>query len=185
MFGSNDDKKAPAEAGEKKGLFGWLRKKPQTPAAEPPPSEPLEDSQPFADDPDEQAREQLAEVEAEQPEPIAEVQVEPEVASQPEPEPEPVAQGDESMNVPEAPALAEIAVEPAPVPVAEEQPAKLGFFARLKQGLSKTSASIGEGMASLFLGKKAIDDDLLDELETRLLTADVGVEATTAIMQNL
>ena len=187
MFGSNDDKKAPAEAGEKKGLFGWLRKKPQTPAAEPPPSEPLEDSQPFADEPDEQAREQLAEVEAEQPEPIAEVQVEPEVGSQPEPEtePEPVAQIDESMNVPEAPALAEIAVEPAPVPVAEEQPAKLGFFARLKQGLSKTSASIGEGMASLFLGKKAIDDDLLDELETRLLTADVGVEATTAIMQNL
>ncbi|WP_312929587.1 signal recognition particle-docking protein FtsY [Stutzerimonas nitrititolerans] len=183
MFGSNDDKKAPAEAGEKKGLFGWLRKKPQTPAAEPPPSEPLEDSQPFADEPDEQAREQLAEVEAEQPEPIAEVQVEPEVASQPEPEP--VAQVDESMNVPEAPALAEIAVEPAPVPMAEEQPAKLGFFARLKQGLSKTSASIGEGMASLFLGKKAIDDDLLDELETRLLTADVGVEATTAIMQNL
>ncbi|WP_313452701.1 signal recognition particle-docking protein FtsY [Stutzerimonas nitrititolerans] len=156
MFGSNDDKKAPAEAGEKKGLFGWLRKKPQTPAAEPP-------------------------------EPIAEVQVEPEVGSQPEPEtePEPVAQVDESMNVPEAPALAEIAVEPAPVPVAEEQPAKLGFFARLKQGLSKTSASIGEGMASLFLGKKVIDDDLLDELETRLLTADVGVEATTAIMQNL
>ena len=40
-------------------------------------------------------------------------------------------------------------------------------------------------MASLFLGKKAIDDDLLDELETRLLTADVGVEATTAIVQNL
>ncbi|HCL74738.1 MAG TPA: signal recognition particle-docking protein FtsY, partial [Pseudomonas sp.] len=187
MFGSNDDKKAPAEAGEKKGLFGWLRKKPQTPAAEPPPSEPLEDSQPFADEPDEQAREQLAEVEVEQHEPIAEVQAEPEVASQPEPEtePEPVAQIDESINVPEAPALAEIAVEPAPVPVADEQPAKLGFFARLKQGLSKTSASIGEGMASLFLGKKAIDDDLLDELETRLLTADVGVEATTAIMQNL
>ena len=49
MFGSNDDKKAPAEAGEKKGLFGWFRKKPQSPAAEPPPAEPLEDSQPFAD----------------------------------------------------------------------------------------------------------------------------------------
>ncbi|MEK0361298.1 signal recognition particle-docking protein FtsY [Pseudomonas sp. CBC3] len=181
MFGSNDDKKAPAEAGEKKGLFGWLRKKPQTPAAEPPPSEPLEDSQPFAGEPAEQAKEQL--VEAEQPEPAAEPEIKPEVASQPEPEP--VAQLDESMEVPEAPALAEIAVEPVLVPVAEEVPAKLGFFARLKQGLSKTSASIGEGMASLFLGKKAIDDDLLDELETRLLTADVGVEATTAIMQNL
>lgn len=60
-----------------------------------------------------------------------------------------------------------------------------GWFARLKEGLTKTSASLGEGMASLFLGKKAIDDDLLDELETRLLTADVGVEATTAIVQNL
>ncbi|MCQ4287470.1 signal recognition particle-docking protein FtsY [Pseudomonas stutzeri] len=183
MFGSNDDKKAPAEAGEKKGLFGWLRKKPQTPTAEPPPSEPLEDSQPFADEPDEQAKEQLIEIKSEQPEPVAEPEIKSEIV--PQPEPEPVAQLDESMDVPEAPTLAEIAVEPAPVPVAEEVPAKLGFFARLKQGLSKTSASIGEGMASLFLGKKAIDDDLLDELETRLLTADVGVEATTAIMQNL
>ncbi|WBG64192.1 signal recognition particle-docking protein FtsY [Pseudomonas citronellolis] len=81
------------------------------------------------------------------------------------------------------------AAEPAPVavekPAAPTEVAKRGFFARLKQGLSKTSASLGEGMASLFLGKKAIDDDLLDEIETRLLTADVGVEATTAIVQNL
>lgn len=80
-------------------------------------------------------------------------------------------------------------MEPEPeAPAAEPvKPAgdKVGFFARLKQGLSKTSSSLGEGMASLFLGKKAIDDDLLDELETRLLTADVGVEATTAIVQNL
>lgn len=62
---------------------------------------------------------------------------------------------------------------------------KPGFFARLKRSLSKTSASIGEGMASLFLGRKEIDDDLLEEIETRLLTADVGVEATTAIIQSL
>lgn len=81
-------------------------------------------------------------------------------------------------------------VEPTPEPVAAApagaaEPSKVGFFARLKQGLSKTSASIGEGMASLFLGKKVIDDDLLDEIETRLLTADVGVEATSTIVQNL
>lgn len=76
-------------------------------------------------------------------------------------------------------------VPPPPAPVVEEKPAKMGFFARLKAGLAKTSATLGEGMASLFLGKKAIDDDLLDELETRLLTADVGVEATTEIIQNL
>ena len=36
MFGSNDDKKGPAAAGEKKGLFGWLRKKPQEPVVEQP-----------------------------------------------------------------------------------------------------------------------------------------------------
>ena len=36
MFGSNDDKKAPAAAGEKKSLFGWLRKKPQEPVVEQP-----------------------------------------------------------------------------------------------------------------------------------------------------
>jgi fused signal recognition particle receptor len=36
MFGSNDDKKAPAAAGEKKGLFSWFRKKPQQPVAEQP-----------------------------------------------------------------------------------------------------------------------------------------------------
>jgi fused signal recognition particle receptor len=40
-------------------------------------------------------------------------------------------------------------------------------------------------MASLFLGKKAIDDELLEEIETRLLTADVGVEATNLIVQSL
>ena len=73
---------------------------------------------------------------------------------------------------------------PVPVPQPEGDSAE-GFFLRLKQGLSKTSASLGEGLAALFLGKKAIDDDLLDELETRLLTADVGVEATTLIVQSL
>ncbi|WP_417777403.1 signal recognition particle-docking protein FtsY [Stutzerimonas xanthomarina] len=199
MFGSNDDKKAPAEAGEKKGLFGWFRKKPQSPAAEPPPAEPLEDSQPFADEADTALPDEAETVEespAEEPEPAQvqpdeELQIKPaaELPLEPEAEPEPTPGLVEPEEVPESPVLAEIAVEPAPAPApapaVQEVPAKLGFFARLKQGLSKTSASIGEGMASLFLGKKAIDDDLLDELETRLLTADVGVEATTAIMQNL
>ncbi|BAN45999.1 signal recognition particle receptor [Metapseudomonas resinovorans NBRC 106553] len=89
------------------------------------------------------------------------------------------------MVVAEQPAAAPAVVEDAAVPAAPSEPAKAGFFARLKQGLSKTSASLGEGMASLFLGRKAIDDDLLDEIETRLLTADVGVEATSAIVQSL
>jgi fused signal recognition particle receptor len=77
--------------------------------------------------------------------------------------------------------------EAAPVQVEQSKPGdnQGGWFARLKQSLSKTSASLGEGMASLFLGKKAIDDDLLEELETRLLTADVGVEATGVIIDSL
>ncbi|HEX5693512.1 MAG TPA: signal recognition particle-docking protein FtsY, partial [Arenimonas sp.] len=77
----------------------------------------------------------------------------------------------------------EVAPVAAAAPSAEET--RAGFLERLKQGLAKTSASLGEGMASLFLGKKVIDDELLEDIETRLLTADVGVEATTAIVQNL
>ncbi|MGB4072594.1 signal recognition particle-docking protein FtsY [Pseudomonas sp.] len=87
---------------------------------------------------------------------------------------------------PLAVAVAEVKpAEPAPVAKGSAEEQRAGFLERLKQGLSKTSASLGEGMASLFLGKKAIDDDLLEDLETRLLTADVGVEATTAIIGNL
>ena len=55
----------------------------------------------------------------------------------------------------------------------------------MKVGLSKTSANLGEGMANMFLGEKEIDDELLEEMETRLLMADVGIEATTLIMESL
>ncbi len=60
-----------------------------------------------------------------------------------------------------------------------------GFFSRLFAGLSRTRASLSEGLGSLLLGKKAIDQELLDELETRLLTADVGIKATAAILDEL
>ncbi len=62
---------------------------------------------------------------------------------------------------------------------------KSGFFGRLKQGLNRTRSKLTEGFASLILGKKAIDDDLLEELETQLLTADLGIEATQSIIQDL
>ncbi|KSJ05828.1 signal recognition particle-docking protein FtsY [Pseudomonas aeruginosa] len=198
MFGSNDDKKAP-QGGEKKGLFGWWRKKPQ--AGEQPADQPIEpvsetaaaEQRAPADDvaqslTEQPGRQQPSAAEPAEPAPVAEAplasdepasaeehsprpeasvaQPEPILAAEPEPEPEPVA------PLAAAPAVSEPATRP-------------GFFARLRQGLSKTSASIGEGMASLFLGRKEIDDDLLDDIETRLLTADVGVEATTLIVQNL
>jgi fused signal recognition particle receptor len=60
-----------------------------------------------------------------------------------------------------------------------------GFFGRLKQGLKRTSSSFASGMGAVFLGKKEIDDELLDDLETQLIVADVGVEATRDIMATL
>ncbi|MFT6463963.1 signal recognition particle-docking protein FtsY [Halopseudomonas sp.] len=76
-------------------------------------------------------------------------------------------------------------VQPGTEPVTEQSKEPQGFFARMKQGLSKTSVNLGDGMANLFLGEKDIDDELLEELETRLLMADVGIEAATLIMESL
>ncbi|TVT86559.1 signal recognition particle-docking protein FtsY [Pseudomonas sp. H3(2019)] len=265
MFGSNDDKKTPAAAGEKKSLFGWLRKKPQEPAVEQPQPlpevapEPVIEAAPVAQAPTAVvspiAEPVVQPVVEPAPAPVAEVPRAPEVVHKPwltlpvaeEPvalveneqaphvtppipaptvvqqavellvvEPVPViAPADEQLivdepDLPQPVIAAFVAPEPVPAPVpvvaapvtapapvapvvpvaAPAEPArteetKAGFFARLKQGLSKTSASIGEGMASLFLGKKIIDDELLEDIETRLLTADVGVEATSVIIQSL
>ena len=66
-----------------------------------------------------------------------------------------------------------------------EAPEKSGFFGRLKERLGRTRSGITEGVADLVVGKKAIDADVLEELETQLLMADVGVEATTEIIDDL
>ncbi|EED31919.1 signal recognition particle-docking protein FtsY [gamma proteobacterium NOR5-3] len=60
-----------------------------------------------------------------------------------------------------------------------------GFFGRLKRGLGRTSDSLAAGVGNLFLGRKTIDADLLEELETQLLMADVGIEATSEIIAHL
>lgn len=234
MFGSNDDKKTPAPAAEKKGLFGWLRKKPQETVAEQPQNLPTAapevviDHAPVAVEPQHApqsapesqpwlilpvAEESVALIDELEPHVTPPIPVHSVPVVQPMPaELAPVVVPDQAVVVapvvvperitPEpivAPApvvvpvpqpvarVAEVAPAPVPAPVtpAAAEASKAGFFARLKQGLSKTSASLGEGMASLFLGKKAIDDDLLEEIETRLLTADVGVEATSVIIQSL
>jgi fused signal recognition particle receptor len=62
---------------------------------------------------------------------------------------------------------------------------KAGLFSRLKAGLAKTRSGLSEGISNLVVGRKEIDDELLEDLETQLLTADVGVEATQAIIQDL
>ncbi|MDF1764347.1 MAG: hypothetical protein P1U57_13140, partial [Oleibacter sp.] len=50
---------------------------------------------------------------------------------------------------------------------------KKGLFGRMRLGLSKTRSNFTEGLSSLLLGKKEIDDDLMEELETQLIMADV------------
>lgn len=87
-----------------------------------------------------------------------------------------------SATAPDSASSAPVAVTTQPAQITTEK--KPGFFARLKQGLSKTSQNLGNGLASLFLGKK-IDDDLYEELETQLLMADVGVDTSQKLIKQL
>ena len=78
---------------------------------------------------------------------------------------------------------ASAATEATPSP--SQEPAKQGLFARLKSGLAKTRSGLTEGLAGLFGAGRKLDDELLEELETRLLMADVGMKATQEIIANL
>jgi fused signal recognition particle receptor len=62
---------------------------------------------------------------------------------------------------------------------------KRGLLSRFRSGLTRTRANFAEGLGNLFLGQKEIDEDLLEEIETRLLLSDVGVTATRHITDNL
>ncbi|MGL5596808.1 MAG: signal recognition particle-docking protein FtsY, partial [Aeromonas sp.] len=66
----------------------------------------------------------------------------------------------------------------------QDKPQRESFFARLKRSLVRTKENIGAGFFGLFRGKK-IDDDLFEELETQLLTADLGVDTTSRIIDGL
>jgi len=67
----------------------------------------------------------------------------------------------------------------------EAQPSTQSLFQRLKSGLAKTRSQFSEGLANIVLGQKEIDDDILEEVETLLLMADVGVETTDRIISEL
>jgi fused signal recognition particle receptor len=71
----------------------------------------------------------------------------------------------------------------APAVEAESKPE--GWAARLKQGLSRTREQFGRQVTNLFGGGGKIDDELYEELETILLTSDVGVAATQYLLDDL
>lgn len=129
--------------------------------------------------------------------PVERIAAEPAVSSveQPQPKHEP-----EHEQAPSE-ASAETVIEPVAAVVQEASPVQAEFeeqkpapeesdksesvFARMKKGLSRTHNNLVEGLASLVLGRKAIDEDLLEEIEAQLLMADVGVDATGHIIDSL
>lgn len=62
---------------------------------------------------------------------------------------------------------------------------KKGVFGRLKSGISKTSGRIIGGMETIFLGKREIDEELLEELEELFVTSDLGVSTTMKIIEEI
>lgn len=61
----------------------------------------------------------------------------------------------------------------------------MGFFDKLKQGLSKTKESFNEKINNVFKNFRKVDEDLLDELEEALIMSDVGMETSVKIIDNL
>ncbi len=62
---------------------------------------------------------------------------------------------------------------------------KTGFFGKLVQGLTKTRNSIANGIDALFSGFSSIDDDFYEELEELLIMADLGINTTTVVLEEL
>jgi fused signal recognition particle receptor len=67
----------------------------------------------------------------------------------------------------------------------EKNPSRVGWAQKLRAGLAKTREKLGGQLAGLFGVGRKIDNDLYEELETILLTADVGVDATEALLERL
>ncbi|HEX4946953.1 MAG TPA: signal recognition particle-docking protein FtsY [Blastocatellia bacterium] len=74
---------------------------------------------------------------------------------------------------------------PPPIPVESEEEERQGFFARFKTAVAKTRENLTERIEDVFKGKKQIDADTLDELEEILIGADIGVNTTMAIIEDV
>jgi len=86
---------------------------------------------------------------------------------------------EEAVAPPEPPAAAE------PVAPAGEQPEATGWLGRLRAGLTKTRQNLGTKLTGLFGAGRKLDEAFYEELETVLLTADVGVTATDTLIERL
>ena len=66
-----------------------------------------------------------------------------------------------------------------------DEPKQKSLATRLRLGLQRTQSTLLDGLGDLFLGEKEIDENFLETLEERLLTADLGIRATTKIIDAL
>jgi fused signal recognition particle receptor len=137
-----------------------------------------------------------------EPEPVAAEEPEPEAVIEPESEPEVVVQPEpvepETVIEPEPATVAEAVMEPEPEEVedepeaivpappisgrTQEKPAARSMFQRLQERLGKTRDALIYRLDRLFLGKKEIDQDLYEQLEEILITADLGVATTLELI---
>lgn len=76
-------------------------------------------------------------------------------------------------------------VQEEPIETKAEEPAKKGFFSRLKEGLSKTRDAIFGRIDDVFSAFKTVDEDLFEELEETLIMADIGVDTSVYIIETL
>lgn len=79
----------------------------------------------------------------------------------------------------------EIKKQPEASAQTAQTPEKPGLFSKLKQGLTKTRQVLTTDINELFVPNKAIDEDLFDELEERLVTADLGIDTTMMMMERI
>lgn len=121
------------------------------------------------------------------------IEVDVETETETRPDPNIVAQAEVSSSKPVQEELfteeepEKVTTAPVIQQVAEEEPeiAKRSFFSRIKDGLAKTKSGLSRQMGDLFLGAKEIDEELLEDIETILLTSDIGIDATTEIVGRL
>ena len=85
----------------------------------------------------------------------------------------------EQVQAVQAPAEPVAAAEPAPAE-GEKEGKRLGWFQRLKQGLTRTSSRLTEGITSVFT-KRKLDDETLEELEDLLIQADLGLDVAASV----
>jgi fused signal recognition particle receptor len=115
----------------------------------------------------------------------ARLPVVPEPAAMPETPPPPATDDDAALREALARSVPETPPAPEPSPATEPEPqeaAKGGWFARLKAGLSRSTARLTDAITTVFR-KRRLDEEALEELEETLIAADLGVAAARRIVE--